>query len=163
MNEAFLLTGGNLGNRMDNLQKAAELIQQECGHIVQQSSVYETAPWGFTDQPSFFNQALKIETALPPQKLMKTLLKIEKKIGRKRSIKLGPRIIDIDILLIDDKVLQSSFLILPHPEMAKRKFVLMPLAEIAAQKIHPVLKKTIQQLLEECKDELSVYKIPLIN
>lgn len=163
MNEAFLLTGGNLGNRMDNLQKAIQLIKQHCGPIVLHSSVYETAPWGFTDQPPFLNQALRIETELSPNALLKSLLTIESVLGRKREIKLGPRIIDIDILLFNDLILTSDKLTVPHPAMSKRRFVLMPLAEIASQKIHPVFKKSIQQLLEECEDELSVYKIPELN
>src|SRR5690349_8424024 len=99
MNKAYLLTGGNLGNRLNNLEQARKLIEQYCGRIVHQSSVYETAAWGFKEQPDFYNQALEIETELSAAELMKTILMTEEKMGRKREIKMGPRIIDIDILL----------------------------------------------------------------
>src|SRR3982750_1968979 len=99
MNTAFLLTGGNMGNRLENLHKAAALIQKSCGHIHRVSSVYQTAAWGFTEQPDFYNQAIHLYTNLFPEELMQALLNIETNIGRKRSFKMAPRIIDIDILL----------------------------------------------------------------
>ncbi len=158
MNKVFLLTGGNLGNRLHNLQKAVEWVERECGRIVSQSSVYETAPWGFSEQPLFLNQALEIETQLLPQDLLKNILQIEEQMGRRRVMKLGPRVIDIDILLMDDLVLESAQLTIPHPHMKERRFVLMPLAEIAGEIIHPVFLKPINELLEACTDTLSVYK-----
>jgi len=159
MNTAFLLTGGNLGDRLQNLQQAYNLIEKNCGHISQSSSVYKTAAWGFTEQPDFYNQALQLETELSAEKLMGALLSIEKNMGRERDIKMGPRIIDIDILLLNDIVLNSSLITIPHPRLAERRFALTPLAEIAADITHPVLHKTIKELLAECKDDLPVYKI----
>ena len=159
MNKAYLLTGGNLGNRLNNLSDARKLIEQYCGKIVQQSAIYKTAAWGFTDQPDFYNQALEIQTELHPKRLMQTLLTIEGQMGRKREIKFGPRIIDIDILLFNDEIIQQPHLAIPHPRLHERKFALTPLAEIAPNIIHPVLNKTIQQLLSESTDTLDVHKI----
>ena len=159
MNTAFLLTGGNLGDRLKNLNNAADIIQEHDCSIQQRSSLYQTAAWGFTDQPEFYNQALKIETFLNVEELMKLLLKIEEILGRKREIKMGPRIIDIDILLMNDLIYNSQTVIIPHPYLAERRFALTPLDEIAGNIIHPVLHKTINELLNVCKDELPVYKI----
>lgn len=159
MNTAYLLTGGNLGKREDNLAKARALLAEHCGEISKTSSLYETAAWGKTDQPSFLNQALEIKTKLNARQLIRRVLKVEKMMGRVRKEKLGPRIIDIDILLFNDEVHDISFLKIPHPEMQNRRFVLIPLAEIAATVVHPVLKKNIIQLLDECPDKLDVKKI----
>ena len=159
MHKAYLLLGTNLGNRLAYLQQAEQLIQALCGRVISQSSMYETAAWGLTDQPSFYNKVLVIETTLLPEHLMQTLLSIEEKMGRKRTIKFGPRTIDIDILLIDQLTNNSTLLTLPHPALPQRKFALMPLAEVAATIIHPVEKKTIAQLLLTCTDTLNVQKI----
>ena len=158
MKTAYLLIGVNLGNRAAYLQKARELIQQFCGNIVHYSSIYETAAWGITDQPAFFNQALLLETSLAPENLMLELLEIEKTMGRKRTIKMGPRIIDLDILLIGDLIMHTDLLTLPHPALPVRRFALLPLAEIAPGLMHPVSGKSIGQLLEECTDPLDVQK-----
>ncbi len=158
MYTAYLLMGGNLGDRMGYLQKASEFIEQSCGKIVQNSSVYETEAWGFSDQPSFYNQAIALQTELAPEELMEQLLTIEEYMGRKRILKLGPRIIDLDILLIDELVISSNLLTLPHPALPERRFALLPLAEIAPALMHPVLHKNISQLLAECSDVLDVQK-----
>jgi len=158
MNTAYLLTGGNLGERVHNLAMARELVEAQTGNIIAASSLYETAAWGNTDQPAFLNQAIMIETPLNARQLIRRILKIEKKMGRVREEKYGPRLIDIDILLFNNEKHNSQFLKLPHPEMQHRRFALLPLAEIAPEIIHPVLKKTITELLQECKDELEVKK-----
>ncbi|MGQ0738487.1 MAG: 2-amino-4-hydroxy-6-hydroxymethyldihydropteridine diphosphokinase [Bacteroidota bacterium] len=158
MNKAYLLTGGNLGDRKKNLSTAREFIGSECGAITVASSLYETAAWGNTGQPSFLNQALQIETALNARQLMRRLLKAEKQMGRIRKEKYGPRLIDIDILLFNDERHNYPLLKLPHPEMQNRRFALVPLAEIAPGMIHPVFKKTIKELLDECSDPLEVKK-----
>jgi 2-amino-4-hydroxy-6-hydroxymethyldihydropteridine diphosphokinase len=158
MNTAYLLTGGNMGNRLNHLRQAAELIQQKCGKILTQSSVYETEAWGKTDQPAFLNQALQVETDLSPDALMQALLDIETTMGRTRTIKMGPRIIDLDILLIDDLIQTSALLTIPHPALTLRKFALLPLAEIAPLLMHPLEKKSILELLEICPDTLNVQK-----
>lgn len=163
MNTVFLLTGGNLGNRFFNLQQAKELIEENCGLIVAESSIYKTAAWGFTEQPDFYNQCLQLQTNFSAEELMQVLLMIEKKMGREREIKMGPRIIDIDILLMNDFIINTNFVKIPHPLLQERRFALTPLAEIASNLIHPVLHKSIKELLAECKDNLAVYKISKQN
>lgn len=158
MNTTYLLTGGNLGNREQNLARARQLIIEQCGTIVAASSLYETAAWGNADQPAFLNQALAVNTLLNAKQLIRRLLKIEKQLGRIREEKYGPRIIDIDILLFNNEKHNYHFLKIPHPEMQNRRFALLPLAEIAPEILHPVLNKTILQLLTDCPDELSVTK-----
>lgn len=158
MNKAYLLTGGNLGNREDNLAQAKQLIIEQCGTIVAASSLYETAAWGKADQPAFLNQALAVNTLLNAKQLIRRLLKIEKQLGRIREEKYGPRIIDIDILLFNNEKHNYHFLKIPHPEMQNRRFALLPLSRIAPEILHPVLNKTILQLLADCPDELSVRK-----
>src|SRR6187431_2451390 len=159
MSTAHLLIGGNLGNRKENLLTAISLINEQCGSLTKSSSVYETEAWGITDQPSFLNQALEIVTELNARQLMRKILKIEKIMGRVRKEKLGPRIIDIDILLFENEIHDLRFLKIPHPELQNRRFVLVPLAEINSSLLHPVLKKTIAELLEECPDNLQVSKV----
>jgi len=156
---AYLLIGGNLGNRKENLHEAIALINKECGTLTRSSSIYETEAWGKTDQPSFLNQALEITTPLNARQLLRKILKIEKAMGRVRKEKLGPRIIDIDILLFENEIHDLRFLKIPHPEMQNRRFVLVPLAEINPEFQHPVLKKTVKELLEECPDNLKVSKV----
>jgi 2-amino-4-hydroxy-6-hydroxymethyldihydropteridine diphosphokinase len=163
MDIAFLITGGNLGDRWENITKAAKLIEENAGKILMLSAIYETAAWGNIPQPDFYNQALAIETVLNPDDLMQALLDIEQTMGRKRAIKMGPRVIDIDILLMGGKVYSSPKVTIPHPRLEERRFVLTPLAEIAGEIVHPVYQKKINDLLAECKDELPVHKISSIN
>jgi 2-amino-4-hydroxy-6-hydroxymethyldihydropteridine diphosphokinase len=158
MNEAFLLTGGNIGERLEYLSAAKELIEKRCGRILSESSIYETAAWGIENQQAFLNQVLKIETLLTSGKLLKTILQIEEELGRKRELKYGPRTIDIDILFFNDEVIDQHGLKVPHPQMQNRRFVLVPLNEIASSKIHPLFQKTISQILAECPDPLAVNK-----
>lgn len=159
MNNAYLLTGGNMGNRKKNLARAYALINEYCGTVVKSSSLYETAAWGKEDQPAFLNQALELNTALSPQKLLKELLQIEKEIGRVRKEKYGPRVIDIDILLFNTEIIDEQGLEIPHPELENRRFALYPLSEIAGKIVHPVLKKNITELLKICPDKLRAKKI----
>src|SRR5262249_19878513 len=154
MNTAYLITGGNVGDREKNLETAREWIETDCGRIVKASSLYETAAWGKTDQASFLNQVLEIQTSLNAMQLIRRILKVEKKMGRVRKEKYGPRIIDIDILLFNDEIITTPFLKVPHPEMQNRRFVLAPLAEVAPHVIHPVLKKPVIEMLEDCPDPL---------
>ena len=158
MHLAYLLIGSNLGDKNTYLKNASSYIQQQCGQIVKQSSFYETEPWGFTEQPSFLNQALCIQTELAPAQLMHTLLQIESNMGRTRELKMGPRIIDLDILQIDQQILDTPLLQLPHPAMHLRRFALIPMEEIAPQLMHPQFNKTIAQLLAECADQTDVQK-----
>ncbi|MDE3145273.1 MAG: 2-amino-4-hydroxy-6-hydroxymethyldihydropteridine diphosphokinase [Bacteroidota bacterium] len=156
---AYILIGGNIGDRFANLATAKELITNQCGTVINESSVYQTAAWGLTEQPDFLNQVLMITTKLLPEQLMQNLLSIEESMGRKRSVKFGPRIIDLDILLIDDLVIDTELLSVPHPALPQRKFALIPLSEVAPDLLHPVEKKAISQLLTACNDELVVQKI----
>ena len=159
MNEAFLLTGSNMGYRQLYLQEAARNINLSCGSIVRFSSLYETEAWGKQDQPPFLNQVLVVHTLLPPKELLHSILHIEEDMGRKRLEKFGPRIIDIDIIFYNNLVTDQPGLHLPHPRMQDRRFVLEPLAELAPGKLHPVFLKPVHQLLAECTDPLAVYKI----
>ena len=159
MNTAFLLIGGNMGDREERLATATKEIALHGGPVGLQSSLYQTAAWGLEEQAPFLNQALAIHTFLSPQQLLQVIFLIEEKLGRKREIRYGPRLIDIDILLYGEEVVQSAHLEIPHPQLPFRRFALIPLAEIAAEVVHPVLKKPIRQLLDECPDTLDVQKI----
>ena len=160
MNKIFLITGGNIGDRQLNLETAAVLIQDRIGTIVQSSKIYETDAWGITNQAVFYNQIHIVESNFSAVEILHKILKIEEKMGRVRTIKNAARIIDIDILFFNDEVIHIPNLIVPHPEIINRRFVLMPLAELAPEMIHPVLKKNIFELLENCTDELNVMPIP---
>lgn len=155
----FLLLGSNLNDREANLQQATAGIEQTVGPIVQRSSVYRTAAWGKHDQPDFYNQVIQLDTPLDPQTLLTSILAVEQRLGRTRTEVWGSRIIDIDILLYHDRVIRSEVLNIPHPQLEFRRFALTPLAELAADVIHPVLQKKISELLEECPDQLAVQKI----
>jgi 2-amino-4-hydroxy-6-hydroxymethyldihydropteridine diphosphokinase len=156
MNNVYLLIGGNMGDRLKNLSESTKCIEKEVGAILKKSSIYETAAWGVTDQPSFLNQVLFVSTKLSAEDVLKTILSIEEKMGRKRVEKMGPRTIDIDILFYNDEIISLPNLSVPHPHIANRRFVLAPLAEIAPVLFHPVLQKNITELLKVCPDTLEV-------
>jgi 2-amino-4-hydroxy-6-hydroxymethyldihydropteridine diphosphokinase len=145
--------GSNLGDRKEHCLKAVRLFSEKGIHIRRRSSMYETEPWGERNQPRFINMAIEGETRLTPVRLLEVLKMIEDEVGRKETFRWGPRVIDLDILLYDDLVMDTSELIIPHPRMHEREFVLRPLAEIAPDKIHPVLKKTIRKLLCDLHNE----------
>ena len=158
--QVFLLLGSNLGDRPQVLAAAREMIAGQAGSIVNQSAIYETEPWGITDQPAFLNQVLEITTSLLPEDLLRIILNIEHDLGRIRYERWGARVIDIDILYFGQTIMDSARLTLPHPRIQDRRFVLAPLAEIAPGFIHPVLQKTTSKLLEQCPDTSAVSKIP---
>jgi 2-amino-4-hydroxy-6-hydroxymethyldihydropteridine diphosphokinase len=156
MNNVYLLIGGNVGNRSENLQRAIIALDQTCGHIVRGSAIYETAAWGKTDQQPFLNQALLLETRFTAPELLQHTLEAEKLLGRVRQERYGPRIIDIDILFFNNDIVREPDLVIPHPEVQNRRFALTPLHELAPGLVHPVLQKSIEQLLAECPDMLEV-------
>ena len=158
MNTAYLLIGGNLGDRAAYLAEAVNHISARCGPVTNTSSLYETAAWGNTNQPAFYNKAIRVETMLDPETLLERLLAIELEMGRIREEKYGPRTIDLDILMMDDKVLDTNTLTIPHPQLHNRRFALLPLAEIAPSLHHPILDKTVSELLVNCPDTLDVQK-----
>ncbi len=160
-NLVFLGLGSNLGDRVETVRGAERLISEIDGVIVVSSaSLYETEPVGIADQPSFINSALKIKTILQPAVLLGKLKEIERKMGRVDAVRWGPRIIDIDILLFGNievnKIINEKGLTIPHPEMTKRAFVLVPLSEIAPNVVHPVLKKSVRELLDDLGDVTDV-------
>jgi 2-amino-4-hydroxy-6-hydroxymethyldihydropteridine diphosphokinase len=159
MNISYLLIGGNQGDRLARLATARNYIMAAGGDIQLASALYETAAWGKTDQPDFVNQALKVATSQEAPAWLLTLLGIEEKMGRRRGQKYGPRIIDIDILFFNNSILREPQLTIPHPEIQNRRFALTPLEEIAPFLIHPVLGKSIRELLAECADTLAVKQI----
>lgn len=159
LRKAYLLLGSNLGNREEYLNKAIEAIAEKVGSISSTSSVYETEAWGKTDQPGFLNLAIAIETLLAPLELLENVLLIEKELGRTRHEKWGARMIDIDIIFYEEYIVNDeNKLIIPHPEMQNRKFVLEPLAEIAPDLIHPIFKLSVLQMLKTLCDPLAVEK-----
>lgn len=157
---AYLLLGGNLGDREDNLRKAIAFIAENIGSVVSISALYETAAWGKTDQPSFLNQAVAVETNFPAIEVLNKGLEIEKVLGRVRKDKWGERLIDIDLILYGNEVIDiENKLKVPHPHMQERRFVMAPLAEIAPGVVHPILGKTILDIFENITDKLDVKKL----
>jgi len=150
--QIFLGLGSNLGNREENLLTAQKLIEEKVGKIRSKSSVYETAAWGITEQNAFLNQVIEVETSFSPSAVLHLVLKIEKDMGRIREIKWGERSIDIDILYYNNEIISTENLVIPHSFIQERKFVLVPLCDIAQDFIHPKLQQTNLELLEKCQD-----------
>ena len=155
---AYLLLGSNMGQSKALLANAADHIQQLIGPIQVQSSIYKSDAWGKEDQDPFLNQVLLVETPLSASDLLQSLLKIEQQMGRIRSVKWGARIIDIDIVYFNNEIINEASLIVPHPKITDRRFVLLPIEEIAPDYLHPILLKSNTILLKECGDSLAVHK-----
>ena len=159
MNQTYLLIGGNMGNRQENLEVATRRIAATIGEIKQSSAIYETEAWGLEEQPAFLNQVLLVSSTLNAQQVLKQILNIEHDMGRARIQKFGPRIIDIDILFFNRDIIHEPGLNVPHPQLHLRRFTLKPLNDIAPQFRHPELGKTISDLLSTCPDPLTVKKL----
>lgn len=158
-NKVYLLLGSNMGNSRQQIAKAIKLIEKNIGIAKRYSSIYQTAAWGNTHQPDFFNQVIVIETNKQAEETMQLILTIEEKMGRVRTTKNAPRIIDIDILFFNKEIINHSTIIIPHPQIQNRRFVLIPLHELSPTFKHPIIKKTIHQLLRVCPDKLAVKKL----
>ncbi|HNH25573.1 MAG TPA: 2-amino-4-hydroxy-6-hydroxymethyldihydropteridine diphosphokinase [Anaerolineales bacterium] len=142
----YLALGSNMGNRLANLKNAISNLTPQMD-VKKKSLVYETPPWGYTDQPAFLNQVVMVETYMEPENLLGHLKRLETVLGREPTFENGPRVIDVDILFYDDLVLNSPPLVIPHPRLHHRGFVLVPLNDIAPELIHPILGKSISELL----------------
>ena len=160
MNVAYLLLGGNLGDRLHNLILAENFLVSEGINILQASSIFETAPWGMNESPFFLNKVIVVEINYTADVLLNICLKIEKMMGRERnSGNYQSRIIDVDILFFNQEIIFSEDLKVPHPRLHQRRFALVPLCEVAPKLVHPVFKKTLEELLQMCEDKLEVKKI----
>ncbi len=157
---AYLGIGSNLGDKIEQCRKAISEVLAIQGHrLLAQSSFYKTQPMGYLDQDWFINGVIQIETDLEPLELLRKLKEIESKMGRKEAFRWGPRVIDLDLLLYDDLEMKTDELEIPHPQLTRRQFVLIPLVEINPDLIHPTLKKTMRELLLEIKEDQGVEKI----
>ena len=156
MNKAVLLSGSNMGDLSRNMESALIMISQNAGVIKNTSFIYETEAWGKIDQPSYYNQVIELNTTLDANTLMQKLLQIEKMMGRERTEKWAPRLIDLDILYFNNEVINEPDLKIPHPHLHERRFTLVPLSEILPDMLHPVLKRSNKDLLESLTDTLKV-------
>jgi 2-amino-4-hydroxy-6-hydroxymethyldihydropteridine diphosphokinase len=154
----YLSLGSNLGDRLANLQNAISGLPPKIQPLVR-SSIYETSPWGYSDQPDFYNQVIKAETLFEPADVLETIKSLEVSLGRQETFRFGPRLIDLDLLFYDALILNSPKLTIPHPRITERAFVLVPLAEIAPDLVHPGIGKTIQQL----KSSIDTSSVKLIH
>ena len=145
---AYIALGTNLGDRLANLHAAIRSLPPEI-KVLAKSHVYETPPWGYEDQPAFLNMIIKAETELEPKSLLKYLKQLEVELGREQNFRWGPRLIDLDILFYDNLVINTPLLVIPHPRLHERAFVLVPLADVAPDLIHPILQKSVSQLMAE--------------
>ena len=149
----YLHLGSNEGDREKSISDCIRLLEEKVGNILAKSSLYETEAWGVKEQPDFLNQALEIITSLAPREVLDEIKTIEHSLGRAVKVKWGQRKIDIDILFYDDEIINTEHLNIPHPQLEKRNFVLVPMLEIAGDKMHPTLNKTIEELYDECRDD----------
>jgi 2-amino-4-hydroxy-6-hydroxymethyldihydropteridine diphosphokinase len=162
--KAYIGIGSNIGNKIENCKKAIELLKENPQiKVTKISDFYEAEPIGYKEQEWFVNCAVEIETDLNPHELLLLCQKIESKLGRERKIKYGPRIIDLDILLYNNDIIDTTELKIPHSEMHKRKFVLKPLLDIAPDAVHPVLKRTIAELLNNLSEDSAIKKLWTAN
>ena len=145
----YLALGSNLDDRLANLKQAVTALSPQM-EVKAKSRVYETPPWGYTEQPMFLNQVIKASTYLEFEPLLKHIKRLEIALGRTPSFKNGPRLIDIDILFYDDLILNTASLVIPHPHMHERGFVLLPLMDIAPDLVHPVHKKSVREMIASC-------------
>ena len=145
----YLALGSNLGDRFANLKQAIDSLTPQM-EVKAKSSVYETLPWGYEDQPKFLNQVVKAKTYLDPEPLLKHLKRLEVALGRQASFPNGPRLIDMDILFYDDLILNTSSLVIPHPRLHERGFVLLPLMELNPDLVHPLSKKSVREMAAKC-------------
>jgi 2-amino-4-hydroxy-6-hydroxymethyldihydropteridine diphosphokinase len=150
----YIGVGSNIGARHKNCLDAVRYLEQSGVKVIKRSSLLETEPWGRRDQPDFINMVIEAKTDLTPQDLLKVLQLTEETMGRKRRQKWGPRTIDLDLLLYDDLKIRTKYLTIPHPLLHERDFVLIPLADIAPDKIHPVLNKHISDLLKDLRSRV---------
>jgi 2-amino-4-hydroxy-6-hydroxymethyldihydropteridine diphosphokinase len=164
MNGIYFIIGGNLGDRLALIEECKQKIKKILGPILRSSSIYESESWGETNNPNYLNQVLFIESKFSAKEVLEKALEIEKELGRTRDKKWESRLIDIDILFFNDEIIEEKNLKIPHPHLQNRKFVLVPLNEIASEFVHPVLKTTISNLLDNCSDNLKVSNlIPSIS
>ena len=161
MNIVYIQLGSNIGDRMSFIEQSLDLIKKNIGEILDESKIYESSPWGVKNQSYFLNSIIKVSSILSAKECLKKSQEIEKIIGRIRKKKWGARQIDIDLLFFNNEIISTDNLIIPHPHITERKFVLVPLAEIDGNYIHPKLKKNIFALLIQCKDveKVSVYEV----
>jgi 2-amino-4-hydroxy-6-hydroxymethyldihydropteridine diphosphokinase len=148
----YLALGSNLGDRLSNLKQAIASLTPQL-EVKAKSQVYETPPWGFEDQPKFLNQVVRAKTYLGPERLLQHLKRLELALGRKESFPNGPRLIDLDILFYDDRIVNTPSLVIPHPRLQERGFVLLPLMDIDPELVHPVNKKTVREMAAESNIE----------